>query len=61
MTGKKGTQRNTRGTDGSNVRPWSTGIEADHPLCQSCTWVRAGGRFKLKFVSRACGQHGKLL
>jgi hypothetical protein len=49
-----------RGSDAVRVRPWTTGIEAPHPQCSACTWVHAGGVFKLKFVNRACRKHGKL-
>jgi hypothetical protein len=52
----------TRGRvgDAIEIRPWSTGITADHPLCRKCTWVHRGGKFALKFVNRACRIHGKL-
>ena len=54
-------RKQTRGGDGANIRPWSTGIEAERPLCSKCTWVHMGSVFKLKFVNRACRHHGTLI
>lgn len=51
----------TRGSDGTAIRPWSTGITASAPQCHRCTWVPADGIWKLKFVNRACRKHGKLI
>jgi hypothetical protein len=52
--------KQTRDNDAPRVRPWTSGVTAPHPTCHACTWVHSGGKFKLKFVNRACRQHGRL-
>jgi hypothetical protein len=52
--------KQTRGSDAPRVRPWTSRITAPHPMCDKCTWVHSGNKFKLKFVNRACRQHGRL-
>lgn len=53
-------RKRTRGTDGESIRPWTAVVTARQPDCHECTWVPSGGKWKLKFVNRACGKHGRL-
>lgn len=53
----------TRGTDGTGVRPYTTGITAgtlmERPYDCRCTWTVEHGRFVLKFMDRMCLHHGQ--
>jgi hypothetical protein len=33
-------------------------VTADYPACVRCTWQWSAGRWRLKFVCRACQAHG---
>jgi len=47
--------------DERNIRPWQAGISARNPQCSKCTWVYAGGVFKLKFIHRNCRKHRRYI